>query len=196
MSEIQEMITRVVAPPPSASPGLHLVIGPYEVQPLVACSLVGLLHDGLTVHWIDAGNWFDAHGISKAARACRLDERRVLANIRLARPFTAVQLTSMLSRKLPGIPSTSPVVLSDPMALFYDHEMPEPEVGRFFQRFIDVVRELKTPVLTLAIYREAPAARKTLSRALLREVKAARAGPLAETSRFGLIRQPRGGPRG
>jgi hypothetical protein len=121
---------------------------------------------------MDAGNWFDAYGLGKVARAAQLDERRVLVHVRVARPFTAIQMTRMLARQVPLIAPETPIILSDPMALFYDHEMPEDEVSRIFREFLIVVRELTVPVLTLAVMREAPPRRRDLSRRLLHEARA------------------------
>lgn len=171
MLEPKEIISRIVTPPPPAAPGFHLVVGPREVQSAVLFSLARRLHAGLTVYWIDAGNWFDAYGLGLAARAAQLDERKVLSRIQVARPFTAIQLTAMLANKIPLIVPPCPVIVSDPMALFYDHEMPEDEVARIFRNFMEVVRGLPCPVLALAVRREVPAGRKHLSRQLLQEVK-------------------------
>ena len=170
MLESKEIITRIVTPPPPTAPGFHLVVGPREMQSLVLFSLAWRLSAGLKVYWIDAGNWFDAYGLGKAARVAQLDERKILSHIQVARPFTAIQLTSMLAKKIPLLPLSCPIIVSDPMALFYDHEMPEDEVNRIFRNFIDVVRGLPCPVLALAVQREVPASRKHLSKQLLIEV--------------------------
>jgi hypothetical protein len=170
MPEPRDVISRIVTPPP-APPGLHLVAGPREMQGLVLFSLVPRLHDGLTVYWIDAGNGFDAYGLGRAARAARLDERRVLARVQVARPFTAIQMTAMLAKKIPRLPPACPVILADPMALFYDPEMPEEEVARLFRDFLGVVKTLASPLLTLAVQRDVPETRKTLSKRLLQEAK-------------------------
>lgn len=171
MTEAPDIITQIISAPPPAVPGFHMLVGPKQVQDLVLFSLVRRLHAGRTVHWIDAGNRFNAHGLAVAARAAGLDERQVLARVQVARPFTAIQLTAMLSRKVPLLPASSPVIVSDPMKLFYDEEMPEDEVARVFRDFIDAVKGLGSPVLALGIERDAPEGRRGLSRRLLQEVK-------------------------
>ncbi len=170
MSDTPSIVRRIVAPPPPALIGLHLLVGPSTIQSLVLFSLARDLHAGRQVFWIDAGNWFDAYGLAKVSRAAQLDERRVLANVHVARPFTAIQLNRMLAKQLPRVPSSCPVIVSDPMALFYDHEMPERDVSRIFREFIRVIRRLAVPVLGLAVTRTVPEARRELSKRLLREV--------------------------
>ncbi len=172
MTERKNILVRFIESSPSPEPGLHLVVGPREMQSLVLFSLAQHLAAGLTIHWIDAGNWFDAYGLGRVARAAQLDERKVLSHIQLARPFTAIQLTAMLAKKLPSISSTSPVIISDPMALFYDGEMPEEEVNRIFNQFMGVVKKLACPVLGLAVERKAPETRKHLSCQLRKVAKA------------------------
>lgn len=172
MFKSNEIISRIVTLPPPAAPGFHVVVGPREMQSLVLFSLARRLNAGLRVYWIDAGNWFDAYGLGNAARARQLDDRKVLSRVQLARPFTAIQLTSMLAKQIPLIQPGCPVIVSDPMALFYDHEMPEDEVDRIFRNFLDVVKGLNCPVLALAVERKVPEARKNLSKLLLKEVKA------------------------
>ncbi len=165
------IVQQIMDPPPPAPDGLHLVIGPYSLQSLVLLSLARYLCAGRRVYWIDAGNGFDAYGLGQAARAAQLDERRVLSHVQVARPFTAIQMNGMLSRQLPQIPRACPVILSDPMALFYDLEMPENDVARVFRDFIRVVRGLSLPVLALAVARKAPEQRSRLSPQLLREAR-------------------------
>jgi hypothetical protein len=165
------LIRQIITPPPPASCGLHLVVGASEIQSLVLYALARPLHAGGRAYWIDAGNAFDAYGLGNVSRAARLDERRVLARLQVARPFTAIQLVGMLTRQLPRIPSGCPVILADPMALFYDHEMPERDVSRIFREFREAVRALTQPLLALAITRPVPEARRHLSTQLVTEAR-------------------------
>ena len=168
MTTPKDVISRVVPPAP---PGLHMIMGPTEMQNMVLFSLAKRLEAGTTIYWIDAGNRFDAYGLGNAARAAQLDERTVLSHVQIARPFTAIQLTAMLANKLPMISPMCPVIIADPMALFYDHEMQEEELNRILRNFIEVVDKLHRPVLALTVYRQVPPGRGGLSRRLLKHVQ-------------------------
>ncbi len=118
MLEAQTLLRQIVTPPPPAPPGLHLIVGPRAIQSIILFSLMRYLHSGRRVYWIDGGNWFDALVLAKVSRAAQLDERKVLGNILMARHFTAIQMTAMLAKQVPRIPAGTPIILSDPMALF------------------------------------------------------------------------------
>lgn len=174
------------------APGLYLIVGPYEIQGRLLYSLTDYLAQGRAVHWIDAGNWIDAYGLAKAAQARRLDPRAVLRQIRVARPFTAIQLTAMLEKKVSSLPPRSPVIVADPMALFYDPQMPEKDTARVWRNFMDAVKGLSSPILTLAVQRDPPPARADFSRQLMKEAKdVARVRPKDMFPRLGRAPAPR-----
>lgn len=176
------ILQQILAPPPPAPRGLHLLVGPRSLQRLVLSYLARPLHENHRFYWIDAGNRFDAYGLGRFARARQLNERRVLQNLQLARPFTAIQMNHMLAEQLPRIPEECPVVLADPMALFYDPELPAGDVRRIFNHFLQTVRQLQRPVLTLGVTRPVPPELRGLTPQLLKHVRSLAAIRLDETS--------------
>ena len=139
------------------NPALHAVFGShltlYALQQF--CPHLGR---GARLAWIDAGNRFDAYGLAKAALAQGFDPRSVLAQIRLARPFNAFQLVTMLRTVIKEV--RTPVVLDDPLALFWDSELPGEEAGRAFEDFLACLGKVPVPLLTLIPERPAPPERK------------------------------------
>jgi hypothetical protein len=111
------------------------------------------------VLWVDAANRFDAHGLAKAAWARGLDARAVLGRVQVARPFNAFQLTALVTDKLPRL-APAPVVLADPLAPFYDDELPLEDARRAFERFRLGLAGIPGPVVALLVGREAPIGRR------------------------------------
>jgi hypothetical protein len=111
------------------------------------------------VYWVDAVNRFDAHGLAKAARALGMDPRGVLGRVEVARPFNAFQLAAIVTGKLPRLPR-SPVILAEPLALFYDDEFPLEDARRVFERFRLGLADVPGPVVALLVDREAPTGRR------------------------------------
>ncbi len=105
-----------------------------------------------------------------------MDARLVLSKILVARPFTAIQFIAMLNQKIPKIQESLPpgqplpVILSDPMALFYDSALPEADARRIFRDFLKTVAGLTAPVLALFAPRVPPNTRKGFAKQLLRYV--------------------------
>lgn len=153
-------------PARESRPGYDLAVGPDGFPSWALAALVPGLIGGGRVMWVDASNRFDLYGLARAARARGADPNQVLRRIELARPFTAFQLEKMVS-KLLTLPHRRPVVLSDPLALFYDDELPLADARRLFAFFLDRITRLDRPALVLALQRRPPPERAGFSRQLL-----------------------------
>ena len=138
--------------------GLHLVIGSRLLPAWMLASLCPLLTGDNSVFWIEGRHGFDAHALGKMARARGMDPRNVLSRVQLARPFSAFQMETLITKKLPAAtrPPFRPVILSDPLSLFYDEELPEKDARRTFSGFLDGLKNLSVPVLGLVVERESP----------------------------------------
>lgn len=143
---------------------VHTVLGSSWLPAWFLSALCPALERGLSVRWIDAGNRFDAYGLGRTARDSGADPRRVLGRVQLARPFNAFQLEAMLLR---GLSEGSPVVVSDPLALLYDEELPEEEARRLAPRLARALKSLPAPCVMLAVTRQAPPEREALGEAVL-----------------------------
>lgn len=158
--------------------GLHALSGPRGVCTWALEAIAPWLADAATVYWIDAANTFDAPALAKAAQRQRLDPRAVLSKIQIARTFNAFQLTSLVIGRLPGMPA-GPAVLADPLAPFYDDDLPLEDARRAFARWRDALAATARPVLALLVERRAPPGRGDFAPRLLagaRSVARASAG--------------------
>ena len=79
----------------ASASGVYTALGSSALPSWFLAELCPALGRGLRVCWIDAGNGFDAYGLGRTARALGFDPRRVLANVRLARPFNVFQLETI-----------------------------------------------------------------------------------------------------
>ncbi len=136
--------------------GLHLFIGSRLLPAWTLAALCPLLTGDNGVFWIEGRHGFDAHALGKMARARGLDPKGVLSRVQLARPFSAFQIEALVTKKLPALAPSRPVILSDPLSLFYDEELPEKDARRTFAGFLDGLKALAVPVLGLVVERESP----------------------------------------
>lgn len=146
---------------------VHTVVGSSWLPAWFLSALCPALERGLTVRWIDAGNRFDAYGLGRTARDSGADPRRVLRGVRLARPFNAFQLEAMLGKIPADHASDSPVVVSDPLALLYDEELPEDEARRLAPRLAQALKALPSNCVVLNVERQTSPERAALGEAVL-----------------------------
>jgi hypothetical protein len=168
-------MTQLLASEPFSAevPGFFLAIGPGHFPAWGLVSLCPALASGGRVFWVDAGNRFDLYGLSRAARAGGSDPRTVLDHVELARPFTAFQLEKIIASRLTDFsPRPLPMVLSDPMALFYDTDLPQEDAVRLFDIVLGHLRALRVPTLVMAVLRSPMPGRESFSRALRKQAKA------------------------
>ena len=109
---------------------------------LIPAALTPALKQGGRLLWIDAGNNFDAYGISYFARRAGWDPKEILARVDVARPFNLFQLETMIRHKVPRRWRGEPIVISDPMPLFYDKDVPVHEARRVLRGVIYSVPKL------------------------------------------------------
>ena len=140
-------------------PGIRLALGPRRLPAWFLARLVPVLARGARFFWIDGGNSFEAYGAGHAARGRGLDARRALANVRLARPFNLFQLETIVSEKLPALWRGEPVVLSEPLPLFYDEDVPAARARAVLARTISAMLKLPAVWLVLLAERRAPRGR-------------------------------------
>jgi hypothetical protein len=154
------------------TPGFYLAVGPKELPFWALSSLCPALHNGGQVFWVDGANRFDAYGVGRAAQALGLSPHKILSRIQLARPFSAFQMENIISTKLRRLSESIPVILADPLALFYDAELEEEDAHRAFRSFLKNLKDLPMTILALAVKRTPPASREIFSKQMAREAKA------------------------
>ncbi|NNN05335.1 MAG: hypothetical protein HKL90_05495 [Elusimicrobia bacterium] len=148
-------------------PGHYVVSGPRELPARFLTALCPTLLRGARVLWLDAGNSFNAYGLGYAARFCGADARAALARVELARPFNLYQLETMVKVKVPERWRGEPVVIADPMPLFYDEDVPEAAARRVLTRVLEGMAALPAVWLVLAVDRPAPAGRESWQRHMI-----------------------------
>lgn len=142
------------------APGLYAVTGSRELPARFLVALCPALLGGMKVLWLDAGNSFNAYGAAYATRALGGDARAALARVELARPFNLYQLETMVRVKVPERWRGEPVVIADPMPLFYDEDVPAHAARRVLQRVLEGMAALPAVWLVLTVERPAPAGRE------------------------------------
>jgi hypothetical protein len=140
-------------------PGTYVASGPGDLTGRVLTALCPALLRGARVLWLDAGNSFNAYGAGYATRCLGADARAALANVALARPFNLYQLETMVKVKVPEKWRGEPVVIADPMPLFYDEDVPAAAARRVLQRTLEGMASLPAPWIVLTKDREAPEGR-------------------------------------
>jgi hypothetical protein len=118
------------------------------------------LKQGGRILWLDAGNAFDVYGVSYFARSAGCNPKEILSRIDIARPFNLFQLETMIRQKVPRRWRGEPIVISDPMPLFYDEDVPVHEARRVLRSVLDGMNALPAVWLILAIERDAPPERR------------------------------------
>jgi hypothetical protein len=155
-----EVVMSDLLQPSPAGTGFSLAVGPRHFPAWALVSLCPFLAAGGRVSWVDAANSFDLFGLSRAAQARGADPRAVLDRVELIRPFTAFQLEKIAARPPRG---GTPLVLSDPMSLFYDEDLPQDDALRLFDRFLGHVSGFRTPAVVLAVRRTPAPARASFA---------------------------------
>jgi hypothetical protein len=134
-------------------------------------TLCPALLNGARVLWLDAGNTFNAYGAGYATRCLGADARAALAHVQLARPFNLYQLETMVKVKVPERWRGEPVVISDPMPLFYDDDVPAAAARRVLARVLEGMALLPAAWIVLMADRSAPDGRAGWEEELSRHAK-------------------------
>jgi len=142
------------------SPGRYVVSGPGDVAGRFLTALCPALLGGARVLWLDAGNSFNAYGAAYASRAFGADARVALARVELARPFNLYQLETMVKVKVPERWRGEPVVIADPMPLFYAEDVPAAAARRVLARVLEGMMSLPAAWVVLTTDRPAPQGRE------------------------------------
>jgi hypothetical protein len=155
------------------SPGQYSVSGPRDLPGRFLTALCPALLGGTRVLWLDAGNSFNAYGLGYASRSLGADARAALSHVDLARPFNLYQLETMVKVKVPERWRGEPIVVSDPMPLFYDEDVPASAASRVLTRVLEAMMSLPAVWLVLTTDRAAPAGRESWERRLNQNARGA-----------------------
>lgn len=137
----------------------YLIEGATDLPAQFLAAIMPALARGERVLWIDPGNRFNAHHGAYAARALGVDPRPALSRVRLARPFNLFQLDTIVRRKAPDLWRGEPIVISDPLPLFHDPDVPTAQSRKIFLSVLDGINALDAPWIVLSIARAEPADR-------------------------------------
>lgn len=153
------MFPPVSLPVEKLPPGAYAASGPGDLAGRFLTALCPALLRGARVLWLDASNSFNAYGAGYATRCLGADARAALANVSLARPFNLYQLETMVKVKVPERWRGEPIVVSDPMPLFYESDVPAAAARRVLTRVLEGMALLPAPWIILLKDREAPEGR-------------------------------------
>jgi hypothetical protein len=165
--------------PGRPAPGIYAALGPRLLPSWFLWALEPALAGGANVFWLDAGNSYDAYGAGYAARRLGCDPQLILSRVQLARPFNLFQLETMVRGKLPEKWRGEPVVLSDPLPLFYEEDVAEAEARKVLSAVVRGMKALPAVWILLVPDRPAPKGREKWLGELLRQanIVAHLAGP-------------------
>jgi hypothetical protein len=141
-------------------PGHYVVSGPQDLTGRFLTALCPALLSGTRVLWIDAGNSFNAYGLGYASRFFGANARAALARVELARPFNLYQLETMVKVKVPERWRGEPIVIADPLPLFYDEDVPPAAARRVLTRVLEGMMSLNAVWLVLTVDRKPPEGRE------------------------------------
>ncbi len=148
--------------------GHYVISGERELPAKFLTALCPALLRGLRVLWLDAGNSFNAYGAGYATRFHGGDARAALARVELARPFNLYQLETMVRVKVPERWRGEPIVIADPMPLFYDEDVPAHAARRVLTRVLEGMMALPAVWLVLTVEHSVPAGREEWEKDLIR----------------------------
>lgn len=131
-----------------------LLYGEPDVRIAALRIAVSALLAGETVFWVEGANRFDLYTLTEAAKKWGVDPHPLLRRIKIARAFTVHQLDTLVTRSLPRAlreRPDAPAVISDPLALCWDDEVPYAEARRIVQRLVVAVRGLASRGFRLVV---------------------------------------------
>ena len=122
-----------------------LLCGDPDVRLAALRIAVSALLAGETVFWVEGANRFDLYTLTEAAKKWGVDPHPLLRRIEIARAFTIHQIDTLVARSLPRVlreRPDAPAIISDPLALCWDAEVPYADARRVVRRLADAVRGL------------------------------------------------------
>jgi hypothetical protein len=131
-----------------------LLYGEPDVRIAALRISVSALLAGETVFWVEGANRFDLYTLTEAAKKWGVDPHPLLRRIKIARAFTVHQLDTLVTRSLPRAlreRPDAPAVISDPLALCWDDEVPYAEARRVVQRLAVAIRGLASGGFRLVV---------------------------------------------
>lgn len=126
--------------------GVYLISGGYEVNTVTMGLAATYLLTGERVYWVDGGNAFNPYHLTEAAKRLCLDPGPLLKRLFVARAFTVYQLDALIAKRLEPDLKKHPKALGiifDPLKLFLDPDVAEPEAKRVLQSISRRIRHLK-----------------------------------------------------
>jgi hypothetical protein len=155
-----------VRPPLRSIPAIDTLTGGFEpgkvtlidsssrfVFQLASLLCVRAALDGPVV-FVDGGNSIDPYGIARICRARRLDARLVLSRIRVARAFTAYQLSTLVNERLDWAVRESAagtIVVACPLDLLFDKDVPWRESYQLTRRSLGEIKAIAREAGVVAI---------------------------------------------
>jgi hypothetical protein len=106
------------------------------------------------IFWIEAANVFDLYALTEAAKRWGIDPHPLLGRLLISRTSTVYQLETLCAKRLGPDLSRRPgalAVLSDPLALFRDEDVPEAEARRVLTRVASDIARLRRRGLRLLV---------------------------------------------
>jgi hypothetical protein len=123
-----------------------LLSGDPDVRTLALEFAAVTLTEGGDVLWVEAANRFDLYAFTETAKRWGLNPQPYLRRLHIARAFTLYQLDTLCTDGLDAALGKHPdalTVLSDPLALCWDADIPGAEARRVVTRLAHGIRRLR-----------------------------------------------------
>lgn len=125
----------------SLAPARKVIATGERATDLAASVMARTVSERKTVRLICGDNRFDPYAVARRAKRLGVRAEDALRSIRIARAFTAFQLTELIDR-LSHNTSSELIVISGPCSTFFDEDIPLVDAARLFYRTLWRIVEL------------------------------------------------------
>ncbi len=125
--------------------GIFLFYGEADLFALSTLMAGGVLHRGQSVLFLDGAHHFNPYPLVRLAGEMGQNAEDFLARLFVSRAFTCHQMGSLVLNQLrEGLTQHQPglVILADPLATFYDENVPELEARNLWMHLITALQQL------------------------------------------------------
>ena len=138
----------------STKKAVLLLCGDAAVREIAMEMAISTLITGRQILWIEAANIFDLYALTETAKRWGIDPHPLLRQLHISRTFTVHQMETLCVKHLKSDLTRYPGalgILSDPLALCWDEELPQAEARRVLRRVAAAIENLRRKGLRLLI---------------------------------------------
>jgi len=134
----------------SLTPARKVMLAGERATGLAAYSIARAACEGRPVRVVCGDNRFDPYAVARFAKSRQVKPEAALSAIRIARAFTAYQVSELIKRLDPAT-SGEIVIVSGPCSTFFDEDLSLVDAARLFYRMLWRIVELARNGMTLLL---------------------------------------------